>query len=87
MNKLMLAENKKRRALFNTEIWSAKFIFQDLYFHASEKTRKRIDTMSIKELEIFIRKNLHDWRKCMSYGIMDNWDFIAHVCIEQSENI
>lgn len=55
-----------------TDIWKTGFIFQDIYYQASDEFRNYVDSLTTEELAEFIDNNLYTWSKSFESGIMTN---------------
>jgi len=77
--------SKKRTELMDRVVFKTQYVVEDLYSTAPPKQKKIIDNMSDKELEKFIDKSSHGWKKGFEWGLGDIWPVVAQTCISESE--
>ena len=75
----------ERDAIFEESLWSQLFCFYDIYHHADQEFKERVDLMSNDELEKFIEENKHSWGKGLDAGMNTSSDVVFRTIAQNSE--
>ncbi len=75
----------EREELTERVLWSTSVCFLDIYQHAPQEFKDRVDKMSNDELEQFIEENKHSWQKGLDGGLLTASDVVYRTLAQNTE--